>query len=186
MIGHKGGDYYRLSKENILAISQILGKEKEGKAAIGAIEKRVADLKGIATKKNIKAVVAMHNGDKVNFMNVGLYANLIHDTVGVKRAVELTEAQKNPTPPAPNAAPAPRPVPTPIDAEFIAKNKPDIIYIVDRSAAIGDKPMRVDFFDAKTLGNAKLVVLTGDLWYLSGGGIQSLNLQLDEIAESLK
>lgn len=78
---------------------------------------------------------------------------------------------------------------TPLSAEAIAKINPDIVLVVDRSAAIGDEPADADSL-RKTLqdagaDNAQVVMLTPALWYLSGGGLQSLALQVEEVAAAL-
>ena len=48
--------------------------------------------------------------------------------------------------------------------------------------------MKGDFFDSKVLtkSQTKVVYLTPDLWYLSGGGAESLDLQIDEVIDALK
>ena len=48
--------------------------------------------------------------------------------------------------------------------------------------------MKEDFFDAKVLAENKtqVVYLTPDLWYLSGGGAESLDRQIDEVINGLK
>ena len=57
-----------------------------------------------------------------------------------------------------------------------------------RRAAIGDEPADADQLRA-TLADAgaesQLVLLTPALWYLSGSGLQSLALQIDEVVSAL-
>ncbi|TBU73472.1 iron ABC transporter substrate-binding protein, partial [Phytopseudomonas daroniae] len=87
----------------------------------------------------------------------------------------------------PQAPDAPRQRPQPLTAEDIAAASPDVIFIIDRSAAIGATPL-----DVATLANSQLastpaaqakriVYLDPPLWYLSGGGLQSLDLQIDQV-----
>ncbi|MCO6516419.1 MAG: hypothetical protein J6586_07980, partial [Snodgrassella sp.] len=74
-----------------------------------------------------------------------------------------------------------------VDNRFIAQYQPDIVYVIDRSKAIGKTPMRNDYFDDKILQRAgtKVVYLSADLWYLSGNGLESLNQQIDEVIKPL-
>ena len=59
---------------------------------------------------------------------------------------------------------------------------------MDRSKAIGQQAMVTNYFDQKLLKKNKthIVYLTPDLWYLSGGGAESLDRQIDEVINSLK
>ena len=77
---------------------------------------------------------------------------------------------------------------TPLSADAIAEIDPDAVLVIDRSAAIGDEPADADQLRA-TLAEAgaapRVVMLTPALWYLSGGGLQSLALQVKEVASAL-
>ncbi|MGO2056369.1 MAG: ABC transporter substrate-binding protein, partial [Halomonadaceae bacterium] len=78
---------------------------------------------------------------------------------------------------------------TPLSPEAIGEINPDVVLVIDRSAAIGDEPADADVL-AQTLSdagaeNARVVMLTPALWYLSGGGLQSLKLQIEEVAAAL-
>ena len=78
---------------------------------------------------------------------------------------------------------------TPLSPEAIGEINPDVVLVVDRSAAIGDEPADADTL-TQTLSDAgaehaRVVMLTPALWYLSGGGLQSLKLQIDEVAAAL-
>ncbi|RUR33127.1 ABC transporter substrate-binding protein [Vreelandella nanhaiensis] len=78
---------------------------------------------------------------------------------------------------------------TPLSPEAIAEIKPDVILIVDRSAAIGDEPADMEalehILEEAGASDVRLVSLTPALWYLSGGGLQSLKMQIDEVVDAL-
>lgn len=78
---------------------------------------------------------------------------------------------------------------TPLSSEAIGEIDPDFVLVIDRSAAIGDEPADADSL-RKTLSDAgaqdaQVVMLTPALWYLSGGGLQSLRLQIEEVSAAL-
>jgi len=76
----------------------------------------------------------------------------------------------------------------PVTPEVIAKMAPDALLIVDRSAAIGDEPMDLSRLKQalKAAGsNAPVTVLDAKLWYLSGAGLQSTKLQVDEVIAAI-
>ncbi|MFD2438213.1 substrate-binding domain-containing protein [Modicisalibacter luteus] len=78
---------------------------------------------------------------------------------------------------------------TPLSPQAIGEIDPDVILIVDRSAAIGNEEANVEAL-RQSLANgaaadADIEVMTPKLWYLSGGGLQSLSLQIDEVRNAL-
>ncbi|PMR74803.1 ABC transporter substrate-binding protein [Billgrantia endophytica] len=79
---------------------------------------------------------------------------------------------------------------TPLSSEAIAEIAPATLLIVDRSAAIGDEAIELDALRGELArvgaDDINVVVLTPELWYLSGGGLQSLMLQIDEVAAALE
>ncbi|WP_375056050.1 ABC transporter substrate-binding protein [Zobellella sp. DQSA1] len=78
---------------------------------------------------------------------------------------------------------------TPLSPAQIAQAKPDVLLVVDRSAAIGGEALDVaklrEALNTAGGDKVKLGYLSPALWYLSGGGLQSLRLQLDEVAKAL-
>lgn len=78
---------------------------------------------------------------------------------------------------------------TPLSPAAISEIDPEVVLVIDRSAAIGNTPA-----DPETLtqsladagaDNAQVVMLTPALWYLSGGGLKSLALQIKEVSAAL-
>ncbi|MEC9483485.1 MAG: hypothetical protein UMU75_09230 [Halomonas sp.] len=78
---------------------------------------------------------------------------------------------------------------TPLSPEAVGEIGPDVILIVGRSAAIGNGSLDAESLrQALTNGaaaDATIKVLTPKLWYLSGGGLQSLNRQIEEVVSAL-
>ncbi|BES69123.1 siderophore ABC transporter substrate-binding protein [Marinobacter nanhaiticus D15-8W] len=78
---------------------------------------------------------------------------------------------------------------TPLTPEVIAQMDPDELLVVDRSAAIGAG--EIDLAALKSslaehgMDGDKVTVLSPGLWYLSGGGLQSVRLQVDEVTQAL-
>ena len=77
----------------------------------------------------------------------------------------------------------------PLTADDLAVMAPDVVLVVDRSAAIGAEPM-----DRKALeqslaeagaGSIRVRVLDPALWYLSGAGLESVRLQVDEVVTAV-
>ena len=172
-------NYLESTKKHINLLADITGTEKNASNLIQALDVKITNAQSVAQSSHKKAIVAIHNDDKLILINASSSAALIHDVLKVKRAVPFFIQPVN------NGE---RPKPTFIDNNYVSDVKPDIIYVVDRSKAIGQTAMKEDFFDAKVLAESKteVVYLTPDLWYLSGGGAESLDRQIDEVINGLK
>ena len=161
-------NYLESTKKHINVLADITGTEKTASNLIQALDVKITHAQTVAQASSKKAII-----------NASSSAALIHDVLKVKRAVPFFIQPIN------NGE---RPKPTFIDNNYVNNVKPDIIYVVDRSKAIGQAAMKEDFFDAKVLAENKtqVVYLTPDLWYLSGGGAESLDRQIDEVINGLK
>ncbi|GAB2781747.1 siderophore ABC transporter substrate-binding protein [Halomonas shantousis] len=78
---------------------------------------------------------------------------------------------------------------TRLSPQAIAEIAPDVLLIIDRSAAIGDDAADLDAL-RQSLADAgaedvRIEMLSPELWYLSGGGLQSLSLQIDEVVNAV-
>ena len=74
--------------------------------------------------------------------------------------------------------------------ESVSQVNPDIIFVVDRTLAIGgDDTQNSDILNNALLQetsagqNSRIITLTPDLWYLSGGGLESTKLMFEEVAK---
>ena len=71
--------------------------------------------------------------------------------------------------------------------EYIAMLNPDIIFAVDRSVAIGRSAKNPNVLNnvlvnkTKAAKNGAIILLDPQVWYLSGGGIISLNKMISEV-----
>ncbi|MCO6553080.1 MAG: ABC transporter substrate-binding protein [Gilliamella sp.] len=173
-------NYVASTKNHIQALAKITGTESKADNIIQALDKKIQSAQALAQASAKKAIVAIHNDGKMILINSSSSAALIHDVLDVKRAVPLTVMPAN------NLIGKPKPIF--IDDNYIKSVKPDIIFVVDRSKAIGNQGMAEHFFSQKVLNKSKtqVVYLTPDLWYLSGGGAESINRQIDEVTNALK
>lgn len=75
-----------------------------------------------------------------------------------------------------------------LDAMTVMKSAS--ILVVDRSAAIGDKALArktlIDQLEKAGMNDPEITILSPGLWYLSGGGLQSIRFQVDEVLEAIR
>lgn len=122
----------------------------------------------------------MHNDRKVFLINTSSSAILIHDEPNINRAGPVAVQQTSIT----NV----RPKPIFLDKEFINSVMPDVIFVVDRSKTIDKQGIAKNYFEQEVLNKTKtnVIYLSSDLWYLSSGGAESLDRQIDEAINNLK
>ncbi|WP_434777166.1 siderophore ABC transporter substrate-binding protein [Neisseria sp. Ec49-e6-T10] len=167
-------NYLNSVQNNIQQLAKIVGKEQEANQQLRELNQKLDSVKKVAQKSSLKALVVLHNEGKLMVSNSS-YAQFIHHILSVKQAdSQLANIRKT------------------VDAEYLNHINPDIIFIVDRSGAIGKTPFNLNFFDQESFEHIKaikqnrIVYLTPDLWYLSGNGLQSMALQAQEVSQALK
>lgn len=165
-------------KQNVNTLGEIFGKEAQVKEELSTIDKEIASLKEKADASNAKALITLTSGGKVTAYGPASRFGLIHDVFGVKSAADDIEADpvhgQN------------------ISMEFINEKNPDILYVVDRDAAVGEgnnaKKVIENSLVKKTNAykNGKIVYLDPGYWYLSGGGLESVAEMVKEAAKGLE
>lgn len=172
------GETYTLYKTNILNLAKIVDKDSEATKLLNELDKKVLNTKEAIQKSGKSALFVMSNNGTASVINSGSRADMLYDIAGFKRVMPLQDLKEGE-----------KPKRVLVDSKLIEDLKPDIIFVLDRSAAINQgKKLDISFFDKNVLNksNSKVVFLSADLWYLSGGGLQSISMQLDELLESIK
>lgn len=173
-VGAQGDNYWSGFTHKVNDLAASFDKQSEALSALNALEKDINAVKG--SSKTV--VVLTHNGGNVSLRNDGV----INDLLGLKTpalpdGVETIKRGARSF--------------TPLTAENVAAMKPSVVLIVDRSAAIGAESgaMDIDAFKKALAENGgagiNVAYLEPELWYLSGGGLESLKLQVAEVTEAL-
>lgn len=171
-----GTDEYLVGvKNNIVNVGKVIGKQAEAEAAWDKLDAKIKDAVAKNSTSSKKAIVVLHNDGNMGVANNSNYAKTVHEVAGVKRADEKTYEGR-----------------VPADAKYFTETNPDVIFIIDRSAAIDATPLDQDYFkaaeyaDVQAVKDGKIFVLTPKLWYLSGHGLQSLELQVNEVTKAME
>ncbi|MGO2580105.1 MAG: ABC transporter substrate-binding protein [Halomonas sp.] len=170
----QGDDYLASFDENVRQIASHIDAEARAEEALEALHADI-EAQREALSNAPRTLVVTHNGG-----NLMLNQHpVVHDVLGVA-ALEMPDSVTSETRGTRTF--------TPLSPDAIAEIAPDVVLVIDRSAAIGDEPANAEAL-AQALddagANTKLVLLTPALWYLSGGGLQSLKLQIDEVVNAL-
>lgn len=170
-------NYLESFEQNAKIIGQIFAKEAEVDAAVTELKDKVNAAKEQVTASGEKALIVLGSEGKVSAFGPSSRFGFIHDEFGFAAAdenIEVSDHGQN------------------ITFEYILETNPDIIFIIDRDAAIGMDSTVQDSFEndlvkkTNAYNNDKLVYLNGEVWYLAGGGIKSFNMMIDEIISALE
>ena len=174
-LGTGGDDYLKSAQANIALIGQLYDIDNKTAEALAALNKTVIQAQEKAAKSGKKVLVMLHNDGKL-FPNKQPVVYQVVKAVGVDLPVDA------------NAEKGKRPLLIP---DVVADLNPDVILVIDRSAAIGAGAWDKAAFETdgvkktNAYKDGKIIVLQPDLWYLSGGGLDSLNRQVQAVAAAL-
>lgn len=170
-------NYWESFKDSVNIAAQLFDKQEEADAKIAEIETALEEVNAVADK-NGKALVTLYNEQLSAYGpgNGSRYGHL-HSVYGFKAADDSLENSTHGAQ---------------VSYEQVLKINPDVLFVVDRLAATGvesnvKEAIENDIINKTTAAqNGKIIYLDGALWYLSGGGLESELLKIQEIIEKLK
>lgn len=162
-------------RERTTALGTIFGKEAEVKQRLDAIDNAVAEVKAKAGDR--RGLVVLTTGGKITAHGPGGRFGFVHDELGVRPAADGLKAETH------GEA---------VSAEFIAKTDPDLLYVVDRDAAVGESGQAAKqvldnalIKGTKAAQNDKIVYLDPFTWYLAPTALSSVDSMVEVIGDSL-
>ncbi|WP_425277892.1 siderophore ABC transporter substrate-binding protein [Enterococcus faecalis] len=170
-------DYWTSVKRNIQTIGIIFDKQQEAKQKINIIDDKLVDLKAKVTKENNTALVTLVNEGSLSVYGSQSRYGFIHDVIGFKQADDQIKPSSHGQE---------------VSYEYVLDKNPDIIFVVDRTKAIGGDTSKNNVSEnelvkqTKAGKNKKVITLQPDVWYLSGGGLKSSELMLNDLAQGLE
>lgn len=168
----ESGQAWEDTLKNIEQLGQILDKESEAKSHIDSLKARRDQLHEKIEKKEEKALITLVNEGQLSAYGSGSRFGIIHDAFGYKQADDTIEASTHGQS---------------VSLEYVLEKNPDVLFIIDRTQAIGgdthnnnieSQPLIAETTAAQ---KERLVRLDPEVWYLSGGGIESLNRMMDDL-----
>ncbi|MGN7410135.1 siderophore ABC transporter substrate-binding protein [Sporosarcina sp. SAFN-010] len=175
-MGIDNANYMDSFKKNMDTIAQIFDKEDEMKSELADVDKQIEDINTKASESDSKALITLASEGKVSAYGPSSRFGLIHDVFGFTPADEGIEASTH----GQN-----------ITFEYILETNPDILFVIDRDAAVGKganakKTIENDLVKkTNAFKNDKIVYLNGEYWYLSGGGLKSMKEMIKEVEAGL-
>lgn len=176
-IGVDNKNFLESFKANTELAGKIFGKEKEAADAISAYEAKVEEVKGKATASEEKALIVLGSEGALSAYGSGSRFGVIHDVFGVKAADEKVKVGTH----GDN-----------VSFEYVRETNPDILFVVDRDAVVnenGESGTKAAIENeivsaANAVKNGKVFYLDPEVWYLSGGGLQSETLKVEDVLKA--
>lgn len=184
-------NYLDSVKQNVTEVARIFGQE-----TVELAKKELAEIDNIvsiATKANENTdqktlMLLLNEGNIAGLGTEGRYG-FVYSTLGFQpTSLEIKEEARGGGRGARGGSHGQG-----LSFESIAEVNPDTIFVVDRTLAIGgDTSTNSDILNNELLmatkagQNGRIITLTSDIWYLSGGGLESTRLIFEEVAEHAK
>lgn len=170
--------YLDSSRKNILTLASIFEEEQQAEEILAGYDERIATLKTDAGEAG-KGLVLLTSGGEVTAYSVNSRFGFLHDDFGVTPATgELgdTESRHGEA----------------VSFEFVREANPDLLYVVDRDAAIGEEGKTAEEILDNDLVKAtkawkddKVTYVDGEAWYIVVGGLTSLGTLIEDVEKSL-
>ncbi|MED4302411.1 siderophore ABC transporter substrate-binding protein [Bacillus licheniformis] len=170
-------NYMNSFKENTENIGKIFGKEDAVKEALAKIDEKVEKANKLAKEKGGKGLVVLTSDKQISAYGSGSRFGLIHDVLGVEPVDKNIEVSLHGQS---------------VSSEYISEKNPDYLFVIDRSAAIGEKGTAKEVIEneivksTKAYKNGHITYLDPGYWYLSGGGLKSVSEMVKEVENGLK
>lgn len=163
-------------EKNIENFGRIFQIEDKSEQAIADLNQTLSTEKAKLEGQDLNALIVMYNDGKFSAYGKGSRFGIVHDYFGIPAVVENLEVSRHGNS---------------ISSEFIQEHNPDLLYVLDRNAAISNEAIHKESIENNLIKetsaykNGKITYLSPDVWYLSGGGLEALEIMAKEVGNSL-
>ena len=169
-------DQFAETKKNIEFFGKLFGREEAAKKAISELEAAARKVREKVSKNPLRTLVMIANDGKLSAFGSGARFGFVYDALGLPQADANIKVGRHGQL---------------VNFEYIAKINPDLILVIDRSAAIGSGADNTKIFDNPIVAgtnaakSGRIVRLDPECWYLSGGGIESMGKMIAEVERAI-
>lgn len=157
---------------NVKIIGEIFGKTEEAEKAVATIDTKVEEVKKLTKASDKKALIVLTNEGAMSAYGRGSRFGIVHDVLEVKEADTAIEVSTHGQE---------------IGYEYLAQVNPDILFLVDRTAVtsgtvLASETLNNELVNGTTAAkDGKIITLDAECWYISSGGLTSVNKMIDEV-----
>ncbi len=170
-------DYLGSFEKNARQLGELFDKEVEVEKELTIIKSKIDKIKKISETSHKTGLIVFVNEGRYSAYGKGSRFGIIHDVFGIKPADQNIEVATHGQS---------------VSNEFIQKVNPDYLFVIDRGAALKKNDLNTAAFSnpliekTKAYKNDKIIFLSPDVWYLSGGGLESVSMMVDEIERAIQ
>lgn len=173
-------DFWNTTKQNILSLASIWGDEstQTAKTELAKLDKEIQTISKANEGSDQKALTIMLNEGSMSAFGAKSRFSFLYDTLKFKPTDATIEESRHGQE---------------LSFESLKEINPDILFVLNRTLAIGgdnsanERILENALIQETTAAkNNHIIQLTSDLWYLSGGGIESTRLMLEDVQQLTK
>lgn len=175
-VGTDSSDYWNTFIKSTEIAGKLFGKEDAVKEQVAKIEDAISKVKELAGNYET-SLVTMYNEGKLSGMGTDSRFGYVYNIYGFKPVTNEIQSSSHGSD---------------FGFEQLLEYNPQVLFVIDRTAAVGgksniEKDLSNDIVKkTDAYKNNHIVYLDGALWYLSGGGVQSELMKVEEILNELK
>lgn len=172
-------NYWESFESNVKTIAQIHGKEALAEQKLAALRAKRDLVQEKSKNDTNKGFIILQVRGGHTAYGEGSRFGFVHDVLGIRSSTALDDE-------------------THTGHRFqegdglVQQADPDYIFLIDRDSATGggerkptDELLSAELKQTKAYKNKKVVDLPGNIWYVSGGGLYSVEKQITDIGEQL-
>lgn len=176
-MGVDAANYMESFTGNVETLAKIFGKETEAAAELEKINTVIENVKATVAQTDKKGLILLSNEGKISAYGPGSRFGIIHDVLGVPAVDENLEVSTHGNE---------------VTFEYVAEKNPGYLFVVDRTAVVGGEGNAASSLDNEFVKgtdaykDGKIAYLDPEYWYLSGGGLVSVEKMVTDIEAAVK
>lgn len=173
-------DYWTSTKTNIESLASAFGETgtQKAKEELAKLDKNIQEVATKNESSDKKALAILLNEGKMAAFGAQSRFSFLYQTLKFKPTDTQFEDSRHGQE---------------VSFESVKEINPDILFVINRTLAIGGDNSSNDgvlenalIAETPAAKNGKIIQLTPDLWYLSGGGLESTKLMIEDAQKALK
>lgn len=165
-------DLWESINKNVSTIGTIFDKSDEAKKKLDALSEKIDVLNKKNTGSDMKTLTVLLNEGSLSAYGKGSRFAILNDVFGFPLVDDKIEASTHGQS---------------VSFEYVLEKNPDVLFVIDRTKAIGGDTSKNNLTENELIKqtnaakNDKIVMLDPEVWYLSGGGLISTEMMLEEV-----
>jgi iron complex transport system substrate-binding protein len=170
-------NYIPSLEKNFNLLAEIFEKEDALVTKMDELKASINELNKEASASDSKALILLANEGKISAFGPASRYGFVHDVFGFKAVDENIEVAQHGQS---------------VTFEYILEKNPDVLFVIDRSAAVGGEIAAKDTIENELVKktnaykNGKIIYLDAVNWYIAGNGITSTQSMIEEVKAAIE